>query len=90
MDSSKPSQHLSFLNVLLAFSFILLNVFVSGNFGLGIGISLLSAAVRCVVQLALVALILQKVFETDSPWFVGGIVRTSHFGLDDYRWSLTL
>ena len=33
----------------------------------------MTAAVRCVVQLALVATLLQKVFEADNAWAVGGI-----------------
>ncbi|KAG2149027.1 uncharacterized protein EDB93DRAFT_1143171 [Suillus bovinus] len=67
------STHLDWGNVGLGFSFILFNAFISTSLQLGIGSSLLSAAVRCVVQLGLVALVLQKVFETNNPWAVGGI-----------------
>jgi ABC-type iron transport system FetAB permease component len=37
---------------------------------LGIGLSLLVAGLRCVGQLALVASVLQAVFETKNPWFI--------------------
>lgn len=67
------STHLDWTNVGLGFSFILFNALLSTSLQLGVGSSLLSAAVRCVVQLALVALVLQKVFETNNPWAVGGI-----------------
>ncbi len=67
------STHLNWVNVGLAFSFILLDGVLSTTFGLGVGSSLLTAAVRCVVQLSVVALILQKVFETNNPWVVAGM-----------------
>lgn len=67
------TQDLTWGNVGLAFSFILFDAVVSKIFGLGIGTSLMTAAVRCVVQLTLVALILQKVFDTNNPWGVAGI-----------------
>lgn len=67
------STHLDWGNVGLGFSFIIFNALVSTTLQLGVGSSLLSAAIRCVVQLGLVALVLQKVFETNNPWAVGGI-----------------
>ncbi|OJA08467.1 hypothetical protein AZE42_02834 [Rhizopogon vesiculosus] len=67
------STHLDWVNVGLGFSFILFNALVSTSLQLGVGSSLLSAAIRCVLQLALVALVLQKVFETNNPWAVAGI-----------------
>ncbi|THH31496.1 hypothetical protein EUX98_g2698 [Antrodiella citrinella] len=77
MDSGvgapESTAHLNYVNVALAFSFILFNALVSTTFGLGVGGSLLTAAVRCVVQLSLVALVLQKVFEANNPWAVAGI-----------------
>ncbi|KAI0337041.1 UPF0014-domain-containing protein [Trametopsis cervina] len=72
-DTGTPSKELNWENVGLAFSFIVFDAVFSRIFGLGIGNSLITAAVRCVVQLSLVALILQKVFETNSPWAVAGI-----------------
>lgn len=75
MDGSpgKPTNDLSWDNVGLAFSFIVLDAVVSKTFGLGVGTSLVTAAVRCVAQLSLVALVLQKIFETNNPWAVAGI-----------------
>ena len=57
----------------LAFAFILLDGVLSTAFGLGVGSSLVTAAVRCVVQLSVVALILRQVFETNNPWAVAGM-----------------
>ena len=75
MDSSPGSGDgtLTWANVGFSFGFILFNVFLSNFFGLGVGWSLFVAAVRCVVQLAIVASLLTKVFESDSPWAVAGI-----------------
>ena len=67
------ATHLTWGNVGLTFSFILLDGVLSTTFGLGVGSSLLTAAVRCVVQLSVVALILQKVFETNNSWAVAGM-----------------
>jgi len=76
MDNEAPGNErtdLDWLNVALAFSFILFNAIVSTAFGLHIGSSLITAAVRCIVQLAVVALLLKRVFETDNAWAVAGI-----------------
>lgn len=77
MDLAPANTHLSWANVGLAFSFILFNAIVSGSFGLGVGGSLLTATVRCVLQLAVMGTLLQKVFETDNPWAVAGIAGRS-------------
>ncbi|KAL4246435.1 UPF0014 family protein [Abortiporus biennis] len=69
----EATTHLTWSNVGLAFSFILFDAIVSRTYGLGVGSSLVTAAVRCVVQLSLVALVLQKVFEANNPWAVAGI-----------------
>ncbi|KAF7422487.1 hypothetical protein PC9H_010643 [Pleurotus ostreatus] len=69
--TAPPSERtLNWTNVAIAFAFVFLDVVTSFAFGLGIGTSLLSAAARCVVQLSLVAVILRKVFESNSPWVV--------------------
>lgn len=75
MDSGPgtPTKNLSWDNVGLAFSFIVLDAIVSRTFSLGVGTSLVTAAVRCVTQLSLVALVLQKVFETNDPLAVARI-----------------
>ena len=75
MDSPGPDTdtHLTYAHVGLAFSFILFDAFVSFFFGLGVGSSLVTAAVRCVLQLAIVGTLLQKVFEANNPLAVAGI-----------------
>jgi ABC-type iron transport system FetAB permease component len=70
---SGPGTHLTWSNVGLGFSFILIDATVSSAYGLGVGRALVTAAVRCVIQLAIVALLLQRVFETQNPWAVAGI-----------------
>ena len=60
----------TWINVGIGFTFILFDIGVSTVFGLGIGLSLFVAALRCVGQLTVVATILQKVFETQNPWLV--------------------
>ncbi|KAH7912817.1 hypothetical protein BJ138DRAFT_1147476 [Hygrophoropsis aurantiaca] len=67
------STHLTWSNVSLGFSFILFNALVSYSLNLGVGGSLVTAATRCIIQLAIVALLLQRVFETNNPWAVAGI-----------------
>lgn len=75
MDSPGPDTetHLTYANVGLALTFILFDAFVSFAFNLGVGSSLVTAAVRCIIQLAVVATLLQKVFDADNPWAVAGI-----------------
>lgn len=75
MDGHNPqaNTHLEWSNVGLGFAFIAFNAFVSHTLDLGVGRSLLAAAVRCIVQLAVVALILQKVFASNNLWAVAGI-----------------
>ncbi|KAG7100146.1 hypothetical protein E1B28_001925 [Marasmius oreades] len=73
MDQDNNPDSLSWINVAFAFSFILVNAFLSTVFRLDIGFSLITAAIRCIVQLALVGTILQKVFEADNPWAVAAI-----------------
>ena len=75
MDPGGPEQttDLDWGNVGLAFSFILFDGVLSTVFGLGVGSGLLTAAIRCVVQLSVVALILQKVFETQNPAVVAAM-----------------
>jgi ABC-type iron transport system FetAB permease component len=68
-----PTTHLTWLNVGLGFSFIVFDAIVSTVFGLGVGSSLVTAAARCIIQLAVVALLLQKVFEAQNIWAVAGI-----------------
>jgi ABC-type iron transport system FetAB permease component len=73
MDVSGPTATLDWVNVALGLSFVVFNVAVSSFFELGIGPSLLTAATRCVLQLAVVATILEKVFGSNNPFAVAGI-----------------
>ncbi|KIJ51494.1 hypothetical protein M422DRAFT_203724 [Sphaerobolus stellatus SS14] len=76
MDDSPISGtkiHLSWGSVAVAFAFIILDAVLSVVFRLKIGSSLIIAATRCVVQLGLVALLLQSIFDTNNPFAVGGI-----------------
>ncbi|KIJ51491.1 hypothetical protein M422DRAFT_58957 [Sphaerobolus stellatus SS14] len=58
--------HLTWLSIVLAFTFIAINAGLSYLFELDIGTSLVIGAIRCVVQLS-------SVFETNNPWAVAGI-----------------
>ncbi|KIP10920.1 hypothetical protein PHLGIDRAFT_115059 [Phlebiopsis gigantea 11061_1 CR5-6] len=69
----KPSSQLTWANVGFAFCFIALDAVISRAFQLRLEASIISAAIRCIAQLALVALILRKVFEADDPWAVAAI-----------------
>ncbi|KAF5388722.1 hypothetical protein D9757_004807 [Collybiopsis confluens] len=69
----RSESELTWQNIALAFAFIGVNVIFSYIFDLGIGLSLLVAATRCIIQLAVVGTLLQKVFETENPWAVAGI-----------------
>jgi ABC-type iron transport system FetAB permease component len=69
-DILVDSDDLTWMNVGIALSFVLFDIGVSTALRLGIGLSLLIAAFRCMGQLVLVATILNKVFETKNPWLV--------------------
>ena len=81
MDTTPPSPsspHLEWSNVGFGFAFIAINVVLSQALHLQIGTSLVISAVRCTVQLAFVATILQRVFAAHTIWTVAAIARTSH------------
>ena len=71
---SSSSANLTWTNVAIGLGFILFDAGLSSLLRLGIGISLLVASLRCMGQLALVATVLQGVFERKDPWSVVGIV----------------
>ncbi|ELU37017.1 hypothetical protein AG1IA_08956 [Rhizoctonia solani AG-1 IA] len=71
--SAGNNTHLNWLNVGIGFCFVAADAVVSYGLGLGVGTSLVSAAIRCIVQLSIMALVLQSVFEASSPWAVAGI-----------------
>ncbi|KAL1674169.1 hypothetical protein EV122DRAFT_221245 [Schizophyllum commune] len=76
MDSSTPSdeQEITYLNVSIAFTFIIVDAALSAYYNLDIGGKLVWAACRCVVQLSILGLILRPVFEMNNPLFVAGLV----------------
>ncbi|KAI9449205.1 hypothetical protein HD554DRAFT_2181117 [Boletus coccyginus] len=67
------TTNLTWGNVGLGLAFILFNAIISSALHLGVGSSLVASALRCVVQLAIMGLVLQRIFETNNPWAVGGI-----------------
>ena len=75
MDSptSGDRTHLGPFNIALGLSFILFDALLSHFLKLGIGSSLVTSSVRCVVQLSVMALVLQKIFEAKNPWGVAGL-----------------
>lgn len=90
MDGSLPDpshSNLTWNNVGLAFSFIVFDAVVSFVFGLGVGSSLVTAAVRCVLQLAVVATLLQTVFQAENPWAVAGISCESQWSLGTFQYD---
>lgn len=78
MDAPTPgdSTTLTWGNVALGLAFILFNALISTTLHLGVGSALVTSAVRCVVQLAIMGLVLQRVFETNNPWAVAAIACT--------------
>jgi ABC-type iron transport system FetAB permease component len=70
---SQPVADLGWSQVGFAFTFIAFNSIISQLLQLGIGASVMFAALRCVVQLTLMATILQHVFEAENFWAVVGI-----------------
>lgn len=71
--ADQSNGNLTWSHVGLAFCFIAFDATVSKAFSLGLGTTLVTAAIRCVVQLTVVALVLQKVFDADDPLAVAGI-----------------
>jgi ABC-type iron transport system FetAB permease component len=72
---SQPVADLGWSQVGFAFTFIAFNSIISQVLQLGVGGSIMSAALRCVVQLTLMATILQHVFAAENFWAVVGIAR---------------
>lgn len=68
--------NLTWVNVGLGLAFILFNALISTTLNLGVGNSLVTSAFRCIVQLAIMGLVLQRVFETNNPWAVAAIACT--------------
>ena len=68
-----PVADLGWSHVGFGLVFIVFNSVISQAFQLRLGASLVIAALRCVVQLTLVATILQQVFAAKNIWAVAGI-----------------
>ncbi len=76
MDApSGERTHLTWSNVGIGMTFVVFDALVSRVFGLGVGMPLVTAAVRCIIQLSIMALVLQKIFEAGNPWGIAGIAR---------------
>ncbi|KAI0306206.1 hypothetical protein B0F90DRAFT_1697057 [Multifurca ochricompacta] len=77
MDPSPPpsssNPDLGWSHVGFGLTFVALNAVLSHVLQLHIGTSLVIGALRCVVQLTLVATVLQRVFAAESIWAVAGI-----------------
>lgn len=87
MDGGSPTgpgtQTLTWTNVGLASLFIVFDAVASQVFHLKLGSSLVTASVRCVGQLVVLALILQKVFDSDDPWAAAGIACERYVAVAD-------
>jgi len=70
---SQPVAGLGWSQVGFALTFIAFNSIISQVLQLGAGASIMFAALRCVVQLTLMATILHHVFAAESFWAVVGI-----------------
>ncbi|KAH9047058.1 hypothetical protein EDB84DRAFT_1463457 [Lactarius hengduanensis] len=76
MDTAPPSPsspHLEWSNVGFGFAFVALDMVLSQVLQLQIGTSLVISALRCIVQLTLVATVLQSVFASQNMWTVAAI-----------------
>lgn len=71
-----PAPALEWSHVGVGLTFVALGAVVSQALQLRIGSSLVFAALRCTVQLTVVATILQHVFTTKNWWSVAGIAGT--------------
>lgn len=60
-------------NIAIGFSFIAFDAIISQVLQLDVGTGLVVAAVRCVVQLSVMALVLQSIFDARNPWGVAGL-----------------
>ena len=80
----RDSPPLTWANVALALSFVAFDAILSSVYRLGISSSLVSAALRCVIQLSVMALVLESIFNTKNPYGIGGLAREFYL---QYPWS---
>jgi len=69
---------LAWYNVALALSFVAFDAVLSSVYRLGISESLISAALRCIIQLSVMALVLESIFKTQNPFGIAGLARKSY------------
>ena len=74
---SRDQPLLTWYNVALALSFVAFDAILSSVYRLGISSSLISAALRCTIQLSVMALVLESIFKTKNPFGVAGLARES-------------
>ena len=74
LTTALSGAELGWDNVAIALAFILFDTFVSGVLKIGVGSSLLTGAIRCMIQLTVVATILQQVFAAENQLVIAGIV----------------
>jgi len=65
--------HLTWGNVGIGFGFIAFDAAFSKVLGVHVGGSLLTASIRCILQLSVMALVLQSVFDARNIWAAAGI-----------------
>lgn len=75
---SRDQPLLTWYNVALALSFVAFDAILSSVYRLGISSSLISAALRCTIQLSVMALVLESIFKTKNPFGVAGLARESY------------
>ncbi|KAJ3196535.1 hypothetical protein HK101_008544 [Irineochytrium annulatum] len=77
-NSTKPAppDKLGWDNVAIGSSLILVNAAISIYFGLGLATSLAISTVRCIVQLTILGMILNTVFDHDTPGVVSLLALT--------------
>lgn len=74
LQSTQDLVQLDWTDMALVSACLLINVALSFHYGLGIHKSLVIAGLRTILQLTLVGIILDKIFQVDHPWLVLGIM----------------
>ncbi|KAI7878090.1 UPF0014-domain-containing protein [Lichtheimia hyalospora FSU 10163] len=69
-DGGRISANFTWWNVGVASSFILVNVIISIMMQLKLEIPLIVSSIRCILQLSVMGLILQDVFDAKNPYYV--------------------
>ncbi|RKP12198.1 UPF0014 family [Piptocephalis cylindrospora] len=73
-DPEFPDEpHLSWWNVAVASSFLLINGAISIHMGLGLERTILVAAIRCIIQLTIMGYVLTEIFSSKQPLIIMGL-----------------